>query len=190
VIGDDWRGVERIAVELPVSLKHEMKSVPERAVGNFCFNINFLYECNREINFWDKVKGVYKIMKQKLSLGEEKYVALNMLMNVDGTLQDSFSFVTNGLFDSLLAKQTASVFGIGNSRFNIDLSNIGAVAIDNPDIKELTYIPPLAEKNLTLGAIGYQEQLSLCLVYDKKKYSKQLIDKTMEKLTAVERYQY
>ncbi|GFZ30869.1 hypothetical protein CSC2_13950 [Clostridium zeae] len=158
-------------VNIPVSVKKEFNFIPQRCVGNYCSNISLKYTYKEMLDFWEEIEWFHEKMTQKLNDNKEKYMSLNMMMAIDGSLQDAISFSTFGDFDSLIAKQMAELFNVSHSSSNIEISNVGQTSINKligkNELRDILYIPPRDLSNiLTLGVIGFHDRINLCVVYD------------------------
>ncbi len=174
-----------IQVNLPVSIRHELDFLPRQCVGNYCTGIDFKYVKKEEGDFWEETVELHKKMTDKLNRNTEKYLVLNMLMGVEGTLLDALPFTVCGEFDSLVARQTADLFGFHDYQVIFDVSNIGAAAINKVkglhELIDIEYIPPLElPDRITLGVIGFEHKINLSMTYDAAKISESQISKIFD----------
>ncbi len=160
-----------IQVNIPVSLKQEFDSIPQRCIGNYCSIIGIKDTYKEVKDFWEATELFNTKMMNKLNDSTEKYLALNMMLAIDGTLQDAIKFSVFGDFNSLIAKQTAELLNFGRENYNFDISNVGKTSINKnvgeSELIDILYIPPIEASHMfSLGAIGFDNRLNLCLVYD------------------------
>ena len=158
-------------INIPVSIKKEFDCIPQRCAGNYCSNISLKYKYKEAMDFWVETEQFHSKMTQKLNDNAGRYLALNMMIAIDGTLQDAISFSAFGDFDSLIAKQMAELVNISKKLANIEVSNIGQTSINKcigeNELSNILYIPPLdTSYALTLGVIGFDDRINLCMVYD------------------------
>lgn len=116
-------------------------------MGNFATGISTDYKYDEKKNFWENAHVVQHLIQDKLNDPKKKYLLLQFLGKIKGTLQDAIYFQSCTDYEDKVAKIFSQMFGYNNNPQGISMTNLTKLPIKKQygdyELKGYTFVPPL-----------------------------------------------
>lgn len=155
---------------IPVNVRGELSPPVGKEMGNFVSGVTLRYAYDTRRGFWENAKKIKALIGNKIADRRSRFAALQVQALVSPGLLDSLPFLEFGRDVRPVSVALGKILGLRLADKLTGMSNLGRVAIGKKggrvNLESIAFIPPAyAGSLLTIGAIGYDDSLSLCLRY-------------------------
>lgn len=181
-----------LRIGMAINIRGDLKYIQNEAIGNYISGIIVNPQYQKDETF---IENTHRVSDQIHSLANNpssRLQAADILLDMDDGLLDAFLFAAYSDYSSAAANTLAKILGEGQPTSGIGITNLGEnkLKFSNNEycVNNITFINPASPSNdITVGAIGYNGGLNLCLRYYSNLYSddkiKQICDNALEILT-------